>query len=156
MARGRPSGEVRPMTDVTIRPATGADVARLAFLRYEFRRIRAPAAESEQEFCARCDAWMRERLGNGQWCCWVAERENVVIGNVWVSLMEKMPNPVVEPEEHAYITNFFVLEEARGEGIGSRILDAALAWCASRGVHAAILWPTDRGRPLYERHGFSA
>lgn len=141
---------------VSIRAATPADIPRLAFLRYEFRRVRAPANETELEFRARCEAWMHARLGNDQWRCWVAEHDGVIVGNVWVSLMEKMPNPVVEPEEHAYVTNFFVLDEARGQGVGSLMLGAALAWCEARGVQAAILWPTERGRPLYERHGFSA
>ncbi|MDB4913440.1 MAG: family N-acetyltransferase [Gemmatimonadetes bacterium] len=99
---------------------------------------------------------MRARLNNGQWYCWVGERGGIIVGNVWASLIEKMPNPLVEPEEHVYITNFFVTDEARGAGNGTRILAAALAWCAERGIHGAILWPTARGRPLYERLGFSA
>jgi GNAT superfamily N-acetyltransferase len=141
---------------IIVRPATADDIPRLAELRYEFRRVLATPDETAAEFIPRCEQWMRKRLGDGQWHCWAAERDGVVIGNVWLSVIEKMPNPIIEPEENAYITSFFVLDEARGQGIGSRLLDRALSWCQDRGVYVAILWPTPLSRPLYERHGFSA
>lgn len=99
---------------------------------------------------------MSGRLGgDNPWRCWIAEREGVAIGNIWLNLIEKIPNPAPEAEYHAYITNFYVLEKARGQGVGSRLLTAVLEWCKERKVHAAILWPSDRSRPLYERHGFA-
>lgn len=128
----------------------------LAGLRYDFRTRHAPAVEDRGEFLARCEKWMSERLGDdSRWRCWIAEREGVTVGNIWLNLIEKIPNPAPEAEYHAYITNFYVLEEARGQGLGSKLLTVALEWCKDRKVHAAILWPSDRSRPLYERHGFA-
>jgi GNAT superfamily N-acetyltransferase len=142
---------------VNIRLATLADALPLARLRYEFRAASGETLEREREFVSRCAEWMTERLkGGGAWRCWVAEDEAQLIGNVWLQLIEKIPNPAPEPERHAYLTNLFVREAARGRGVGSALLTAALACCAACGVHAIILWPTERSRPLYLRHGFSA
>jgi GNAT superfamily N-acetyltransferase len=99
---------------------------------------------------------MTSRLAPGSsWRAWLAERGDELLGNVWVELIEKMPNPIAEPEENGYLTNFYVVPRAQGMGVGTALLDAALTWCRDRQVHAVILWPTRRSRPLYERHGFA-
>jgi len=142
--------------DYHIRPASRDDVAELAQLRYDFRSNLSAPIEEEPDFIERCRAWMAQRLGDGRWYCWVAEDEGRLIGNVWIQLVEKIPTPTDEPEEHAYLTNFFVLEVARGRGVGSAILSYVLAWSERRRVHAVFLWPTTRTRAMYERHGFLA
>jgi len=142
--------------DYQIRQASSDDVAELAQLRYDFRaRLSAPI-EDEPDFIERCRSWMMQRLGDGRWHCWVAEDDGRLIGNVWIQIVEKIPAPTDEPEEHAYLTNFFVLEAARGRGVGSAILSHVLAWSERRRVHAVFLWPTTRTRAMYERHGFLA
>ena len=144
------------LMETRIRAATSADAAMLAGLRYDFRTRHARAVEDCGEFLTRCEKWMSERLeDDSQWRCWIAEREGVPVGNIWLDLIEKIPNPAPEAEYHAYITNFYVLEEARGQGTGTKLLGVALEWCRERKVHAAILWPSDRSRPLYERNGFA-
>jgi len=98
---------------------------------------------------------MRERLcAGGAWRCWIAERDGEPVGHVWVQLVEKIPNPSDETELLAYLTNFYVLETERGRGIGSKLLTTALDWSKESGAAAVILWPTERSRPLYLRHGF--
>ncbi len=142
----------------TVRLATTDDAAELARMRYEFRSALAPATESEAAFRRRCESWMASRLArHDDWVCWVAtdDRERIV-GSIWVQIIEKLPNPVNEPERHGYITSFFVEEKARGAGVGGRLLGAALEVCTRRACDSVILWPTARSRALYERHGFAA
>jgi GNAT superfamily N-acetyltransferase len=140
----------------SIRLATASDALPLAKLRFTFRSGLGRASESEAEFVERCEAWMRERLREGgRWRCWIAEQGQALVGNVWVQLIEKIPNPVAEAEYHAYVTNFYVRDEARGEGTGTMLLSGVLEWCKSRDVQAVLLWPTQRSRALYERQGFS-
>ena len=139
-----------------IRQATREDIPDLARLRYLFRSSLAAPNEDEGAFVLRCESWMTARLGDGRWFCWVAEGPDGLLGNVWIQLVEKIPTPTDEPEEHAYLTNFFVQNEARGGGIGSHMMSQLLDWSAGRRVHAIFLWPTDRTRALYERHGFRA
>jgi GNAT superfamily N-acetyltransferase len=139
-----------------IRPAVLADVPELARLRYEFRAALETASEPEEVFLARCRRWMEERLATpAGWRCWVTGEGPVLGGTVWLHFFEKIPNPVGEAEWHAYVTNLFVRPSARGRGLGSALLEAALREYDGRGVDAAILWPTPRSRSLYERHGFA-
>ena len=99
---------------------------------------------------------MTDHLQHGSlWHCWVAESSDQLIGALWLQLVEKIPNPRSEPEFHGYITNFYLEPAARSQGIGSRLLTMALDWCKARDVHAVILWPTEKSRTLYERHGFA-
>jgi GNAT superfamily N-acetyltransferase len=136
--------------------ATTADARALAQLRLEFRASIGEPEEDDATFLARCTDWMDTRLrADSRWRAWIAERDSVILGTVWIGLIEKIPNPIAEPEENGYLTNFYVVPRAQGMGIGTALLDAALAWCREREVHAVILWPTTRSRPLYERHGFA-
>jgi ribosomal protein S18 acetylase RimI-like enzyme len=141
---------------LVIRPAEPADAGVLAELRYEFRTALHPAAESRNAFVARCRAWIERSLaGAGCWRCWVAEEAAGMRGMIWLQLVEKMPNPVAEPEYHGYVTSLYLQPACRGRGSGSALLETALSECAARGVDAVFLWPTERSRSLYRRHGFA-
>jgi GNAT superfamily N-acetyltransferase len=139
-----------------VRRATLADARALAELRFAFRASLAEPVESEQSFIDRCAAWMESRLAeHGRWRVWLLETETAVVGTVWLQLIEKLPNPVLERELHAYLTNFYVHPEHRGHGGGAALLAALLAECESLRVDSIFLWPTRQSRPLYERHGFT-
>lgn len=141
--------------EIQVRRATPADVSALATLRYEFRSQRKPPVESAAEFTARCIEWMRPRVADeARWRVWVLDHGGTIIGNIWLEIIEKLPNPNVERELHGYVTNFFVRPEYRNTGAGSRILEAALEECRRLDVDSVFLWPSERSRPLYERHGF--
>ena len=142
--------------ELAIRLASEDDAATLARLRWELRSESHAIIENEEAFLARCDSWMSERLRKGtQWQCWIAEQQATTLGAVWAQLIEKIPNPVAEPEYYVYLTNFYVREGYRGHGIGSRLLAAVLEWSASKHAERVILWPTERSKSFYLRHGFS-
>jgi len=147
-----------PATPVPrLRLAVAADAPRLAELRYELRTGIAPDVRPEAGFHERCTAWMAARLPRSDvWRCWLCEDDTgEPLGVVWLQFVEKLPNPVGEPGLHAYLTGFYVRPLARNRGVGSALLDAALAECAERGVDNVFLWPTPRSRPMYERFGFA-
>ncbi len=138
-----------------LRLAVPDDAATLARLRYEFRAALDPVAEDPGGFLERCAAWMGEHLTTpGPWRCWTTEAGGGVAGMIWLQLVEKLPNPVVERELHAYVTSLFVKPEHRDAGMGSALLGAALRECEDRRVDGVLLWPTPRSRSLYQRHGF--
>lgn len=141
----------------SVRRATPADADSLARLRYEFRAAMNEATETEATFTARATPWMRERLiAVAPWHCWVVEDDGVEIaGHLWLQLIEKVPNPAPELEQHAYITNVYVRPNRRGSGAGQLLLEAALAFCREQRVDSVILWPTARSRTLYARNGFA-
>jgi GNAT superfamily N-acetyltransferase len=87
------------------------------------------------------------------WRCWIVEDDKQLLGHVCVQLFEKMPNPVNEPEAHAYLTNFYVVPELRGRGVGRKLLNKALSWCRTQRADAIILWTTPESKSLYCRCG---
>ena len=91
--------------------------------------------------------------GSPAWRCWVIDDGKQLLGHVCVQLFEKMPNPVNEPEAHAYLTNFYVVPELRGRGLGRKLLNKTLLWCRARNVDAIILWATPESKSLYRRCG---
>ncbi len=140
----------------TVRRATVNDAETLARFRYAFRSRRHPATEKENEFLARAVEWMRPRLAGGsRWRVWLLEEAGKPIGNLWVQIIEKIPNPGNESELHAYLSNFFVLPEYRNTGGGKMLLDAAESECRAFFVDTMFLWPSEESRPLYARHGFA-
>jgi ribosomal protein S18 acetylase RimI-like enzyme len=147
------------MPAALVRRATPADALRLAELRFVFRSDFGEVTEAREAFVARASAWVRARLAvaesDARWLCWVAERDGAVVGNVWLQLLEKLPNPLAEPELHGYVTNFYVVPEARSGGLGTALLDELLAEARRRELDRIVLWPTARSRALYARHGFA-
>jgi GNAT superfamily N-acetyltransferase len=143
------------MARVRIRLAKSSDCRALAEMRYRFRTETELATETKSRFLRRCTSWMRKRLRSGSypWRCWVAEEDKRLLGHVCVQLIEKIPNPVNEPEFHAYLTNFYVVPEMRDHGLGKKLLNKALSWCRTRETDAVILWATLASRSLYRRCG---
>ena len=158
MSNGEQALEERRSADPAprLRLAGVADVRVLTELRYELRTGIAPDLKPEAGFHERCAEWMAARLPwTDVWRCWLAEDEaGEPLGTVWLQFLEKLPNPVGEPDLHAYLTGFYVRAIARNRGVGTALLDAALAACAERGTDTVFLWPTARSRGLYLRHGF--
>lgn len=142
---------------MSIRRANAQDTHALATMRYDFRAGVAPASEPRDLFITRCERWMARQLlaGGSNWLCWVAEDAGRLVGQVWLSLVDKVPNPSDEPELHGYVTNFYVAPESRGSGIGRSLLETLLEACRDNEVDSVILWSTERSRTLYERHGFT-
>ena len=142
---------------VAVRRAGPDDAANLARLRLAFRSERRATTEETQSFLVRCEAWMTSRLAtDASWRTWMLDRDGEALGNIWLQVVEKIPNPGDESERHAYISNFYVHPDVRNTGAGSRLLAAALAECDALDVDTVFLWPSERSRPLYERHGFSS
>ena len=137
-----------------IRSATPSDARRLAELRWEFRAGKEAPVEEHRAFVDRCAAWMSAELRSGAWRAWIAESDIGILGQVWLRVLPKIPNPVGERDRHAYISNVYVTPSARG-GVGTRLLEAAVAWASANQIDRIVLWPTLRSRSMYIRHGFT-
>jgi predicted GNAT family N-acyltransferase len=85
----------------------------------------------------------------------VAEQHGRIVGQIWLQMLSKLPNPAEERENHAYISNVYVTPSARG-GVGTRLLQTAIDWACVNDVDRVVLWPTVRSRSMYQRHGFAA
>lgn len=143
------------MARIQIRLATSGDWNALAEMRYRFRAELGSPTEPKSRFVRRCTSWMQKRFGSrsSAWRCWVIEDGKQLLGHVCVELFEKMPNPVNEPELHAYVTNFYVVPEKRDQGLGKKLLEKALSWSRDQGADAVILWASPGSKSLYRRCG---
>ena len=98
---------------------------------------------------------MRRELQEGHaWRAWVAVSEGAIVGQVWLQTITKIPNPVAESEQHAYLSNLYVTPDERG-GVGSRLVEAALDWSRANRIDRVVLWPAARSVSLYVRFGFT-
>jgi|HubBroStandDraft_1064217.scaffolds.fasta_scaffold175325_2 GNAT superfamily N-acetyltransferase len=140
------------MTEV--RRAGPGDARAMAVMRYAFRTELAAPVESEQEFVERATAWLTRRLELGSWTAWLALEQEQPVGLVLVHLLEKVPNPVVEPESIGYVSSLYVRPQCRDRGIGDVLLRTAVDFCRDHDLDTVVLWPSPRSVPLYQRHGF--
>lgn len=136
-----------------IRPASSDDAQPLAALRWEFRAGRDAPVESREAFVDRCTAWMARELAGNAWRAWVATDGDRIIGQVWVHLIHKVPNPIGERDRHAYLSNLYVQPSSRG-GVGTALLETVLEWARGAAVDRIVLWPSERSVTLYRRHQF--
>jgi N-acetylglutamate synthase-like GNAT family acetyltransferase len=140
---------------IQIRAAKVADAKALAELRWEFRSAQDPPVELHDAFVRRCAAWMRRELREGgTWTAWVAAHNRVIVGEVWLHTIQKIPNPAAEREQLGYLSNLYVAVSARG-GTGTRLLEAALDSCRANQIDRVVLWPSKRSVTLYLSHGFT-
>jgi GNAT superfamily N-acetyltransferase len=139
---------------IAVRLAVPGDAGALAELRYAFRSEMAVPTEPETQFLERATRWLANRLEAGVWTAWIACAPGEPIGLVLAHLVEKVPNPVREAENLGYVSSLYVRPRWRGRGIGGRLLATALEFCRRSGVDTVVLWPSQRGIPLYQRHGF--
>ena len=136
-----------------IRPASPNDARALAELRWEFRAGRDAPVETRETFVDRCTAWMARELAGKAWRAWVALDGDRIIGQVWVNLVHKVPNPIGERDRHAYLSNLYVQPSVRG-GVGTALLETVLEWARAAAVDRIVLWPSERSVTLYRRHQF--
>src|SRR5579863_3921354 len=152
-----------------IRAVSRRDHVLLAEMRYAFRTELEEGNQPRDAFVARMTAWLDQHLpdasdgardaGHGAFRAWrgwlaVDDPGEELIGHVFLHLMEKVPNPVPEPELIGYVTNLYVVPEQRGRGLGALLLEQATRECRDLGCDSVVLWPSPRSVSLYERHGF--
>ena len=65
-----------------------------------------------------------------------------------------MPKPGRPPSRWAYLGNAFVLAPHRNRGIGTALLNAAVADARARDCARIVLSPSERSVPFYQRAGF--
>jgi RimJ/RimL family protein N-acetyltransferase len=135
------------MADVQIRPLEVADLGRVIELKdivaLEGRWIGTEGPIDREDHQVRYG----QSLDDPAQGSFVAEIDGVIVGNIGVH---------AEPYGVADI-GMLVADGYRGQGIGSALLETAVAWAREHGCHklALQMWPHNaRARGLYEKFGF--
>lgn len=103
---------------------------------------------SFEALVARIAADFIDNFDPARHCCWIAERDGVVVGSVFV---------VDADETTAKLRMLFVDESARGLGIGKRLTEEAMRFARSAGYTRMTLWTNDiltAAREIYRKAGF--
>jgi ribosomal protein S18 acetylase RimI-like enzyme len=152
------------VAELRIRPPEGADAAPLAHVQVEswrssFRGL-VPDAYLDQALVEKDRVHDWERLLDGldrtQAALLVAERDGAGVGFAHVG-------PSVDTDVDAHTVGelyaLHVLPGARGEGVGSALLEAAADRLRGQGFREGVLWVlagNDPARALYESQGWAA
>jgi ribosomal protein S18 acetylase RimI-like enzyme len=149
------------MTKTTIRPAAPEDaatVARLGALTFSetFGHLYPPS-----DLHAFLDAThnveaVAAEIANPDLGVWLAETAGAAVGYA-VAGPCKLPHPEVTPR-CGELMRIYVLGEAMGQGLGTRLMETALAWLERDGPRRLWIgvWSGNAGaQRLYARYGFS-
>ena len=132
---------------ISIRPAVAADVPALGKLGAALMRLHH--AFDEDRFLAPGDdpetgyGWfLRSQMSAPEALVLVADRDGEVVGYVYAG---------VEPlswkelrDECGFIHDLLVADDARGQGVAGRLLDAAFEWLRERGMPRVVLWTAEQ------------
>jgi GNAT superfamily N-acetyltransferase len=136
---------------LTVRMAGPEDVDLLAALRTAYAE-EDQGPTDDPEFGSRFAGW---HVGAAQQrLFWIAEAGSRAVGMLNLSVFERMPRPGRPGSSWGYVGNVFVLAAHRNQGIGARLLDAALAHARRCGFARVVLSPSERAIPFYARAGF--
>lgn len=120
----------------------------------ELVRLQGVMYAEEYGFDVRFEAYVAGSLGdlgpgveNGRSRLWIAEQERQIVGGIGV----------IDRDECAQLRWFFVHRDARGQGLGARLLDTCIAYCREAEFTSIYLWtvsPLHAAAHLYLKAGF--
>ena len=85
----------------------------------------------------------------------VAEQDGAIAGYVFAALEPLSWKELRGPA--GFVHDLAVTDEARKSGLGTKLMDAAIAWLRERGAPRVILWtaaPNEAAQALFRRLGF--
>ncbi|MDP3879128.1 MAG: GNAT family N-acetyltransferase [Dehalococcoidales bacterium] len=131
-----------------IRQATIEDEGNIFTLFQQLPSRQAGVSPAHQQ---RCITIFREVVNNdGKGTILVAEEDGTMLGVITLSY----PTAIRCGGIYTSIEEFVVSEQARGKGIGSKLLEAAIAAATARGCYEVHVGnPSTLGYPLYIKQG---
>lgn len=118
---------------------------------FDPQRFLAPREGVERGYAS----FLKSRLESNEDCVFVAEKDGAVVGYVWAALEPLSWKELRGPS--GFIHDVAVAEEARRAGVGTELVEAALAWLRDRGAPRVILQTAARNHgahALFHALGF--
>ena len=147
------------MAPITIRPATTGDASALAADRVAMFGDAGPSISTEQAEILLTETALAVSLGieAATALAWIAESEDGArLGSTVTCLVQRLPTPDNRTGRESFVAQMYVVPDARGRGVGRRLLEATVAESRRIGLAVIRLRSSEAGRPLYLRAGFRA
>ena len=144
--------------DVQIRRAKSRD---MAFIVELWKQLSEEHARLDERYALRSEAeivwarWAGQRLRDEASIVLVAESGSECVGYLLGHAGEAQP--IFEQRAYATITDLFVAPEFRRKGVGSKLMEEALAFFRSRDlkhIRLNVLAKDEETRAFYEKQGF--
>lgn len=94
------------------------------------------------------DAWLATTQHRPAWLA--ISLDGRPVGCLILHVIDGLPRPGRAPRPRVLISDTYVVADARGTGLGERLVKTALNWC--RGCHA--VWVQVDGKAIADSHGF--
>ncbi|MGB7051321.1 MAG: GNAT family N-acetyltransferase [Acidimicrobiales bacterium] len=138
----------------TVRPATAEDASALGRLRFRWRVAeQGELGLGEAGFITALGAWMGDHSDSH--LAFLAEDDADPVGMAWLAIVDRIPGPETFLRRSAYVQSVYVVPEQRSQGVGARLVVAALDHSRSLGCAYVAVHHTERSTTLYRRLGFT-
>ncbi|GIJ43746.1 N-acetyltransferase [Virgisporangium aliadipatigenens] len=138
--------------DVTVRPASDADVPALAGLRWRrATQERGYQGDNLDEFVSALADWMR---GHPEHRAFVAEASGEVVGMAWLAILDRVPTANKYCRRGGDVQSVFVVPEMRDRGVGALLMKAVLDESRRLELEHVTVHSSPRAVPFYVRNGW--
>ena len=135
--------------------ATVADAELIGEQRRRMFLDSVPTDDAQLErMIAKFVPWVRTKLEDGSYVGWLTSEDGRVVAGAGMWLMEFPPHWMHEEPVRAYLLNFYVDPEFRGQGLAHALLKTVIEETRRLGIKVVSLHASVFGKPLYERNGF--
>jgi len=140
---------------IEYRLADDNDSDRLAELRWQHKAEEESLDLSQKDdFIELCSASLKTRFKEDLYC-WVAVENRIIISNIYIVVVKKVPKPEKINGLWGYITAVYNMPEYRNKGICSALMGYVKEWSRIKKLELLIVWPSERSISFYERSGFN-
>lgn len=137
--------------------ATEQDLLQLAEMRwdFEYESRKFDSSISKDFFLRNCYLFLKDGLDKAEWVYWIAEKDNLIISQVFVRKIRKVPKPQKFIDEYGYVTNVYTRPNYRNKGIGRQLMEKVKEWSLNNDLELLIVWPSKKSVKFYESAGFN-
>lgn len=138
------------------RLAKESDISMLSEMRWEHEYEEEGEFNiSKEDFIKECNLFLANGLRSGTWEYWIAEENNIIVSNIYINRIRKVPKPQKLFAEIGYVTNVHTRAEFRNKGVGTELLKKVKQWAINNKIELLFVWPSQRAISFYERQEFS-
>lgn len=143
---------------LTTRQATVEDAALItAHRKAMFADAQDAPEEVLDEMSRHFEPWVRRMMAGDKYAGWITSDGDRPVASAGLLILDWAPH-FLDPvgDQRGYILNVFVEPEYRGQGLAKKLTRECLEEARRRGIGVVALHASRKGRPVYEKLGFTA